>query len=134
MTKLLVALIGVLALMGIVALPVLVGGGTATPTPQAGPRLMTQTEVCHAAEHAIEAALKTPRTRKWVGTCYNGAGYRFTTTINAEGLPVWTVIGQVDAENEFGALIRSTWQVTVVDMGGDDYTAGEYVTQIDSFQ
>lgn len=102
---------------------------TRAPTAAPTPVQLTQNAVCHAAERQIESVLKAPHTRKWVGTCYNGAGYQFTQATNELGLPVWTVRGQVDSENSFGAMIRSTWQVTIIDLGASKYTA-----QVDWFE
>ena len=79
-------------------------------------------QACQAAERIVEDALRAPGTREWVGNCYTGSNYRITSSIEG-GRPVWLVLGEVDAENGFGALIRSTFLVQVTDLGGGRHSA-----------
>lgn len=90
------------------------GAPTPTGTPIDGP--LTQTEICQAARLAILDRLKAPSTVKWPGNCLTGRDYVF-----AQEAASWTIQGQVDSQNSFGAMIRSTWQVTVLDLGDKRY-------------
>lgn len=66
-------------------------------------------DVC---EQFVEARLKAPSTAEFSGNA--------TVT---EGGGLWTVTGDVDAENSFGAPIRTTYVCTVkpTDAGGEDW-------------
>ena len=74
-----------------------------------------QYEAIAQCEARIENLLKAPATAD------------FETSASGSG-STWTVTGSVDAENSFGALIRSTFQCTVV-LQGDSAT-----TTVDSFE
>ena len=74
-----------------------------------------QFEAIAQCEARIENLLKAPATAD------------FETSATGSG-STWTVSGSVDAENSFGALIRSTFQCTVV-LQGDSAT-----TTVDSFE
>ncbi len=94
---------------------------TPSPTPTAPPA-MEDWEVCQAAERLIESQLRAPSTRKWVGNCYTGSNYRIGRDASGD-YPVWTVLGEVDAQNGFGAMIRSTFMVEVTDRLNGRYDA-----------
>lgn len=75
----------------------------------------TKYEAAAQCEARIEKLLKAPSTAKFDST--------------ATGSRTWTVTGTVDAENNFGAMIRANYQCTVV-MNADGETA---TTTVDSF-
>jgi hypothetical protein len=126
--KITVVVVAALAVLGFI-----VGDGDETQraaaTATSGPRLMSRVEICREAERVIEKSLKAPSARKWVQDCISDGSYQMSQTANAEGRPEWKVAGQVDSQNSFGAMLRSTWQVTLTDFGD-----GNYRHTIDAFQ
>ncbi|WP_300265884.1 hypothetical protein [Microbacterium sp.] len=73
-------------------------------------------EAISQCEGEIEEKLKAPSTAEFDST--------------ATGSGTWTVVGTVDAENSFGAKLRSSYQCTVV----IDVEAGSARVTIDSFE
>lgn len=61
-----------------------------------------------ACKTFVERQLKAPSTAKFSGLSHSGSG------------PRWTVTGAVDAENSFGATVRSNWTCTVR-ISGDEF-------------
>lgn len=70
------------------------GGGTGS----------MQLEAQWACEGAVEQNLKAPATAEHAGQSVTGSG-------------PWTVVGAVDAENAFGALVRTSYTCTAVLQG-----------------
>ncbi len=65
-------------------------------------------EACEEAKDAVRAQLKAPSTAKFPGCVFGGHEYQ----IRADDQRVtWFVIGHVDAQNSYGAMIRSEWIV-----------------------
>lgn len=73
-------------------------------------------EAISQCESAIEERLKAPTTAE------------FNSTATGDG--TWTVVGTVDAQNSFGAMIRSAYQCSVI----IDSEAGSARVRIDSFE
>lgn len=71
-------------------------------------------EAISQCEESIRQQLKSPSTAEFHS--------------NASGSGTWTVIGTVDAQNSFGAKVRSSYQCTVTVSGPD-----RIVTKIDRF-
>jgi alkanesulfonate monooxygenase SsuD/methylene tetrahydromethanopterin reductase-like flavin-dependent oxidoreductase (luciferase family) len=63
--------------------------------------------ICRFAEREVKDSLKSPGTAKFAG-CRLGS---------KDGGAHWTVTGTVEAQNGFGALLRSTYVVDVVKSG-----------------
>lgn len=76
----------------------------------------TSYEAIAQCEAAIEERLKAPATAD------------FNSTATGDG--TWTVIGTVDAENGFGAMIRSSYQCSVI-IDEEEDTAR---VRVDSFE
>lgn len=101
---------------------------TPTPAPSTATpvaRVLTAQEACHAAQRLVSAQLRAPSTAKFLGNCGSGRDLTITRGETPDGLTAWTVSGQVDSQNAFGAMIRSTYQATVTDLGP---VPGGYVT------
>ena len=104
-----------------------IGSGSKDTAPTSGnaptiktPRAFGQTEICIFAREEVKKNLKAPSTAKFSGLCNE---YKYSTRTE-NGLVVWTVMGQVDAQNSFGAMLRSIWIAEVTDVGdGDRYRA-----------
>lgn len=45
-----------------------------------------------------------------------------------EGHRVWTISGPVDAQNGFGAMLRSTYTVEVTDLGDGNHTRSRVIS------
>jgi hypothetical protein len=111
---------------GAVAASLLVVSACSEASSQSGSRVptpippFTATQVCIAAHEAVKGGLKAPSTAKFPDNfCRDVAT---STAKNAEGRTVWTVSGPVDAQNTFGAMIRSTYTVEITDLGdGNNY-------------
>ena len=101
---------GVLVLIPLVFVIIAVASSDGSSSSNSG-----QYEAIAQCEARIENLLKAPATAD------------FETSATGSG-STWTVSGSVDAENSFGALIRSTFQCTVV-LQGDSAT-----TTVDSFE
>jgi hypothetical protein len=101
---------GVLVLIPIVFVIIAVASSDGSSSSNSG-----QYEAIAQCEARIENLLKAPATAD------------FETSATGSG-STWTVNGSVDAENSFGALIRSTFQCTVV-LQGDSAT-----TTVNSFE
>lgn len=71
-------------------------------------------QAIHACEDAMTAGLKSPTTAKYVNV---------SASSTAGG---WDVIGQVDAQNGFGAMVRTTWECSASNQ------AGRWTARIDS--
>jgi hypothetical protein len=69
----------------------------------------------YACEKAVAENLKAPATAKFSSQAGGGN-------------PIWTVTGYVDAENSFGALIRSAYACEVTITGGSSHTT---ITRLD---
>jgi len=74
----------------------------------------TKSNVKYNAKRYVELALKTPSTAKFP---YYGD---FSAWQTPENKDVWEVTGYVDAQNSFGAMIRSNWYVKI-HVAGDSY-------------
>lgn len=72
-------------------------------------------EAISQCEARVEKLLKSPSTAEFES--------------NVTGNGTWTVIGTVDAQNAFGAMVRANFQCTVVMNSGE----GTATTTIDSF-
>lgn len=77
------------------------GGSSSSKEPTAE---MLEIEAMGACEGAVEQNLKAPATAK------------YDSSVRKAGAS-WIVTGSVDAENSFGALIRSTYECEVVKRG-----------------
>lgn len=71
-------------------------------------------EAVMQARFAILDMLKSPRGAKWVTSPSR-------TDVRYKG-KVWYVIGEVDAQNGFGAMIRNNYAVVLYHNGGDSFT------------
>lgn len=81
---------------------------------------MSQSLVCQLAKSTVKDNLRSPSTAKFPDDFCTKVTFR--SSVNADGHTVWLVTGPVDAQNGFGAMIRSTYLVELVDLGdGDRY-------------
>lgn len=96
---------------------------TRTPTPV---KALSDTEVCLAAHNTVKNGLKAPSTAKFPDS-FCEVLIR-SSTVNEAGQTVWTVKGPVDAENSFGAMLRSTYVVEITDMGDGSRYEGRLVS------
>jgi len=74
----------------------------------------TKNNVKYNAKRYVDLALKAPSTAKFP---YYGDFIAYQTTENND---VWEVTGYVDAQNSFGAMLRSNWYVKIR-VSGDNY-------------
>lgn len=72
----------------------------------------TKANVKYNARRYVELTLKAPSTAKFP---YDG---EFSAWQTPESKDVWEVTGYVDAQNSFGAMIRSNWYVKIFVVGG----------------
>lgn len=98
-------LIGVIAALVLLGIVVWVGVNSAGGSSKYDAN--NPAEVTAQCEARIERLLKAPDTAKFDSS--------------ATGSGTWTVTGTVDSENGFGAMLRSTYQCTVV-VNGDKLT------------
>lgn len=92
---------GKLLLWAFVGFPLLIAGGCTVLAITAGDgddQAVTDGEVRRQCETWVEDQLKAPATADFTDG-----------SVTADGASSWTVTGAVDAENSFGALVRSDW-------------------------
>jgi hypothetical protein len=65
-----------------------------------------RTQAIHLCEDSIRNQIRSPASAQFSGETYSA------------GASTWTVYGNIDAQNGFGALIRKTWSCTLVKSGG----------------
>lgn len=108
---------GCLGCFGLVVLVAVLFGGCAAIRGSSGSSTSTDNsyEAIAQCEARIDNLLKAPATAD------------YSSDASGSGAGPWTVTGTVDAENSFGAKIRSEYQCTVT-MSGDSAT-----TTVDSF-
>ena len=94
------------AAIGATVALLLAGGAYLLTRPSPAHAPSREQQVIGACEDAIRAQLKSPATAKFTGETAAGAD------------PTWTIYGAVDAQNGFGALIRSSLQCTIQVDGG----------------
>lgn len=75
------------------------------------------------SKHFVEATLKSPSTVEWPSTMFDEP-----YTVNKEG-DLYTVTSYVDAQNSFGALVRTYYTIKLRYLGGDplDIANWEYI-------
>ena len=97
------------------------GGGSASASQASGDRSETNLvmEACSEAQRAVKASLKAPASAKFPG-CVMGA-HEYTINTN-EARDKFSVRGHVDAQNDFGAMIRSEF-IVILSRSGDSWTA-----------
>lgn len=76
---------------------------------------------CDVVQQRVKEMLKAPSTAKF-DSCISGA-----TISKKEGSETYTVIGSVDAQNSFGAMLRSAYIGTATHSGTDPFK-GWHVT------
>lgn len=91
-------------IIGLIAavLVVLAAAGVTAYALTRGPNL--QQQATQACEDKVRASLKAPATAQFSGTEADPSGN--TQAADGQG---WYVTGNVDAENGFSALVRSSW-------------------------
>lgn len=100
--------IGLIVLVGLVLGGILIAVTATSKEPAEGTK-EGATDVCH---QFVEKKLKAPATAKFID---KGAALKPTGN--------WIVNGEVDAENSFGALIRSVWSCEVHHDTGPNWTS-----------
>lgn len=68
-----------------------------------------------ACEDFVRDQLKSPSTAEFTGTSSTGSG-------------PWTVTGEVDSENSFGAMIRASWSCEIR-LDGDTFRGRAVITE-----
>lgn len=77
-------------------------------------KAMTDVAVCVAAHEAAKTGLKAPSSAKFPDSFCELL--KRSSTLNEVGQTVWTISGPVDAQNGFGAMIRGSYTVEIVDL------------------
>lgn len=104
---------GCLGCLGVIVL-LFVGCGIAVGINAAQPRNNnTSYEAIAQCEGRVEDLLKAPATAQFDSSASGGGP--------------WIVVGAVDSENSFGALVRSTYQCTVTISGESATTTVDYL-------
>lgn len=103
-------------------LVVLAGGGVAAYVLTRGPDLKQQ--ATQACEDKLRGQLKSPATAQFSGT--DASPSDATQAADGRG---WYVTGNVDAQNSFGALIRSTWTCYAYQRGDKSWDARPNLSQ-----
>ena len=99
----------------IVAVVLLFAGCTAVTVANQEPYdANNEYEAIAQCEPRVEGMLKAPSTAE------------FNSNASTSGSRVWTVTGTVDAENSFGAMVRSSYGCTVTIGDGDANTTVDY--------
>lgn len=97
-----------------------------TPTPVPTPKALGRTEVCLAAHEGVKNGLRAPSTAKFPDSfCQD---LTMTSSTNADGFTVWVVSGPVDAQNGFGAMIRSDYVVEITDLGDANHYRSKVIS------
>lgn len=92
--------LGVLLVLGII-----IGARSGKDAGPSGPETGVRDKTCSASEQFVRAKLKAPATAKFQ-SCDSRIIFQDGAT--------WHTSGYVDAQNGFGALIRSHWESTMV--------------------
>ena len=111
-------------IVGLIAavLVVLAAGGVTAYVLTRGPDLKQQ--ATQACEDKLRASLKAPATAQFSGI--DASPSDATQAADGRG---WYVTGNVDAQNSFGALIRSTWTCYAYQRGDKSWDARPNVSQ-----
>ncbi len=86
--------------------------GSSGPSKDDGPKAVQDFELRDMCEQWVKNQLKAPSTAKFSDHA-----------IKSTGANNWTVTGAVDADNSFGAAIRSTWSCEIT-LDGDTWRGG----------
>lgn len=95
------------------------GGGPSTPAPVAG--ASDKNMACIMAQDFMEDQLKAPATAKFARCSRDSATF--------EGDGEFIVTSYVDAQNGFGAMIRTTFVMRVKSVGDDKWKMLEVATE-----
>lgn len=71
-------------------------------------------EACQEAIRAVRPRLKAPATAKFPGCVFGAHEYEIRAD---ETRSTWWVLGHVDSQNSFGAMIRTKWIVKLTHKG-----------------
>jgi hypothetical protein len=94
------------AVLGAVVALLAAGGVYLSTRPGGIKRDSKRDQAVHLCEDSIRQKLRSPATAQFSGETYSSGGNSYT------------VAGNVDAQNGFGAMLRDTWECTLVDSGG----------------
>lgn len=83
--------------------------------------------LCLIGQKTVKASLKAPSTAKFPDGCLLTAE-SYSMETSPEGHRVWTISGPVDAQNGFGAMLRSTYTVEVTDLGDGNHTRSRVIS------
>lgn len=88
----------------------IIAGMSSDPAPRPGPSAddLLAMEACAIAQEAVKAKLKAPSSAKFPGCAFGAHEYRIRADEARD--TVW-VMGHVDAQNDFGAMLRSDFGV-----------------------
>lgn len=97
------------AVLGAAAALLVAGGAWLALRPASttiGPGDPDRAQAVHLCEDSIRSQLRSPSSAKFSGETYSSGGVSYT------------VAGNVDAQNGFGAMLRDTFDCTLVKSGG----------------
>lgn len=98
--------VGIVLALSLVVGTCITSGGSSEPATPTGPTQSAAIRVCH---QNVEGKLRAPSTADFGGD---------VATATAFG---YTVRGYVDAENGFGANIRTSWTCDAIHVSGDNW-------------
>lgn len=81
---------------------------------------LTDRDACIAAHALVREQLKSPSTANFPDSFCTDLVMQKTAADDGDGLPTWLITGPVDAQNEFGAMLRHRYTVEVKDPGTND--------------
>ena len=93
--------LGILVLVGVLVALLWINSAF---SPKSAPDANNRYDVIHSCEDAVKQQLKAPSTAKFDNEQASGSG-------------TWRVSGTVDSQNSFGAMLRASFECTVVVKG-----------------